>query len=462
MRWREKTIATALTVIGWTTLSAAAAAISTHNVTTLLSKQMALSIISRGQGIMTGAGGSSELLQAGFTQKAFTALISQYPSDATLTAKIEQYIRDSGASVVPFVSNATKDALGYPMDRLSNGNALLTLSQSQGASNSSVDYAAAGEALRHSIDLNRRNNETGLWYYTYPYWSYLDGMYSLVPFYTLYSLDTALNGGSINTTGLDDTLLQLELLEKHCLNETSGLLVHGYDASFTAVWADPITGASPHVWGRSLGWFVMALVDTLEVLSSAKDACHLTKYTTWLRGRYQSLAVALIGAVDPASGAWWQVLDQPGRQGNYIESSGSAMFAYALLKGQRLGYLDGVDGADSASQIGLRARAYLTDSFVVNNGNGTLGYNGTVSVCSLNSTASYEVSLPMTAILAQERTNIYSSTTSASPSVTTACSDPRPMCLPHSRLRDWDEGAHQLEAKTVFVRGWQICTYVAT
>lgn len=392
MRWNTNIVAP-LSALAWAIGTASAASIAARNGTaTLYSKQMASSIISRGQGIMDGAGGSSELLQAGFTQKAFAAVVAQYPSDAAFRAEIEQYVRNSAASVAPFVSNATKDALSYPMDRLSNGNALLQLSRAQGT-NSTAAFAGAAQALRESIDLNRRNNESGLWYYTYPYWSYLDGMYSLAPFYTLYSLDTALSGGKVNTNGLDDMLLQLQLLEEHCLNETSGLLVHGYDASHTAVWAAAGTGASPHVWGRSLGWYAMALVDTLEILSKAQDACHLTKYTSWLSERYQCLAAALIGAVDPESGAWWQVLDQPGREGNYIESSGSAMFAYALLKGQRLGYLDGVEVADDASQIGARAQAYLTDAFVVNNSNGTLGYNGTVSVCSLNSTASYEVRL---------------------------------------------------------------------
>ncbi|KAK6072686.1 glycosyl Hydrolase Family 88 [Seiridium cupressi] len=370
------------------------------NASSPYSKQMAASIMSRRQGIMTGSGGSSELLQAGFVQKAFAALVAQYPSNDSFTAEVKKYIRDSAASVAPFVSNATKDALSYPMDRLSNGNALLALSDSflpssGSGSNTTVDYAAAAEALRLSIDLNRRNNESGLWYFVYPYWSYLDGMYSLAPFYTLYTLDAAASSSSVNTTALDDVLLQLELLWQHTHNETSGLLVHGYDASRTAVWADPETGASPHVWGRSLGWFAMALVDTLEMLSGAEEACHLTRYATRLGEMFRSLAAALVGAVDVASGAWWQVMDEPGREGNYIESSGSPMFAYALLKGARLGYLDGAAAAAAASQVGVRARTYLTDTFVVDNGNGTLGYNGTVSVCSLNSTASYEVSFDL-------------------------------------------------------------------
>lgn len=36
---------------------------------------------------------------------------------------------------------------------------------------------------------------------------------------------------------------------------------------------------------------------------------------------------------------FWQVIDKPGVPGNYLEASGTALFAYAMLKGARLGYL---------------------------------------------------------------------------------------------------------------------------
>lgn len=383
--------ATALLLLQQST--AASGAAFTNTSTTAYSKWMATSIMSRSQGIMTGTGGSSELLQAGITQKAFTALAAQYAdADADIAARVRAYVLSSAASVAPYVANASYDALSYPMDRLSNGNALLTLSAGANATETAALRAAA-EDLRQSIDLNRRNNESGLWYYTYPEWSYLDGMYSLAPYYSLYTLEAAGNdSSSLNTTALDDMLLQLDLLWAHTRNATSGLLVHGYDESRTAVWADPATGASPHVWGRSLGWLSMALVDTLELLVSYKKAvgcAALSPYTSRVRELFTALAPALAAAVDPATGAWWQVMDRPGDAGNYVESSGSAMFAYALLKGARLGYLAGV--VDDAAAIGVRAQAYLTDTFVVDNGNGTLGYNGTVAVCSLNSNATYEV-----------------------------------------------------------------------
>jgi len=42
---------------------------------------------------------------------------------------------------------------------------------------------------------------------------------------------------------------------------------------------------------------------------------------------------------DEETGMFWQVMDHPGVEGNYLETSGTALFAYAVLKGVRLGYL---------------------------------------------------------------------------------------------------------------------------
>jgi unsaturated rhamnogalacturonyl hydrolase len=87
----------------------------------------------------------------------------------------------------------------------------------------------------------------------------------------------------------------------------------------------------------------MALVDILDVLPEDhrdRDA---------LVSMFADLAAALIRAQD-ASGLWWQVMDRPGEAGNYFETSASSMFAYALLKGTRMGYLPRSDFADAAAR----------------------------------------------------------------------------------------------------------------
>lgn len=214
-------------------------------------------------------------------------------------------------------------------------------------------------------------------------------MFSLTPFYTLYTTLYDTTNTAATTT---DIFHQLDLLWHHCrlnTSSSSNLLTHGYDASRTATWADPVTGGSPHVWGRSLGWYAMALVDTLEALPPTTTA-QAEEANAWL-ARFADLAAAIADAVSVDDGAWWQVLDQPGRAGNYLESSGSAMFVYALFKGVRLGYLGERECAANWTDVAVRAYGYVVDHFVVEEGDGTVGYNGTVAVCSLNSTASFEV-----------------------------------------------------------------------
>ncbi|PSN73086.1 putative cell wall glycosyl hydrolase YteR [Corynespora cassiicola Philippines] len=374
-----------------TVLAQGIAASGTQNETRN-SVLMAKSIISRNEGIFTSTGDSSEPLQAGFVQKAFRALNAQYP-DSPSASTIDAYVTRSADSLLGIFSNVTT-ILRYSLDRYSSGNEFVRLYEETG----NETYRTAFEALRESIDLQPRNAENGIWYYVYPNWSYLDGLFSIGPFYTLYTSEYVAE----NSTVWDDIILQFDLLWTHCLNSSSGLLVHGYDSSRTAVWADPVTGASPHVWGRSLGWYAMALIDTLDVLDSTPaNSTGAEKLKSYLEEKYQSLIPAIIDARDETTGAWWQVIDQPGREGNYIESSGSSMFVYAILKGLRLGYLledaspqvaahSDESTPSSYTEVAARAYEYIEDTFPVDNGNGTLGWNGTVSVCSLNSTASYE------------------------------------------------------------------------
>ena len=82
-------------------------------------------------------------------------------------------------------------------------------------------------------------------------------------------------------------------------------------------------------------------------------------------------------------------MSQPGREGNYFESSGSAMFVYALLKGVREGYIQDTDGMVVAAAT--KAYEYMVDNWVVNNGDGTMGWLNTVVVGSLDTDGSFNV-----------------------------------------------------------------------
>jgi unsaturated rhamnogalacturonyl hydrolase len=48
-------------------------------------------------------------------------------------------------------------------------------------------------------------------------------------------------------------------MEKHLKDPVSGLLFHGWDESKKQQWCDPVTGRSPEIWSRSMGWYAMAI-----------------------------------------------------------------------------------------------------------------------------------------------------------------------------------------------------------
>ncbi|BAE56623.1 unnamed protein product [Aspergillus oryzae RIB40] len=241
-------------------------------------------------------------------------------------------------------------------------------------------FKLGADTLRRQIDITPRNEGGGLWHRdpTYPNQMWLDGIYMSTNFYALY---TAWFDAD-NSTAWDDIMLQFDLIEEHCLRE-DGLLVHGFDYSKAAVWADPETGAAPLVWNRALGWYFMSLLDILDYFPKSHPG-----WETNL-SRFQKLAQALKQAQDE-SGGWYLIMNDqyPSDPRNYIESSGSAMFTYGFLKGIRNGFLE----ESEYSQVADKGYKLLVDRFVSKNDNGTLNWEGTVEVGSLSSNGSFEVS----------------------------------------------------------------------
>ena len=118
------------------------------------------------------------------------------------------------------------------------------------------------------------------------------------------------------------------------VDEKTGLMVHAWDESHTQKWCDPATGKSHYPWSRSMGWYTMAIEDILEYLPQNhpdRDSLIIILRKT---------CDALLKVSDPATGLYYQVLDQGKRQGNYLEGSGSAMFTYVFARGAHKDYLD--------------------------------------------------------------------------------------------------------------------------
>lgn len=211
----------------------------------------------------------------------------------------------------------------YNIDMIEAGNILFNLY------NTTKDekYMKAMQLLRKQLEEQPRTSEGGFWHKNrYPSQMWLDGLYMGAPFYTRYTVEYE------NGKNLDDVAKQFALIQKHALDPKTGLLYHGWDESKAMDWADRKTGTSPNFWSRSLGWYAMALVDVLDYFP--KEHPKQVELVNYLN----QLAVALTKVQDP-SGLWYQVTDMGDKEGNYLEASGSAMFAYAFAKGVNKGYL---------------------------------------------------------------------------------------------------------------------------
>ena len=261
-------------------------------------------------------------------------------------------------SILPYVDNwydAIIDSAGviykyrksnYSTDHICPGRTLFQLFDITGKEK----YRAAMDSLYSQLRDQPRTREGGFWHkQVYPDQMWLDGLYMAQPFYAEYtrrfvadSLQRERNYG--------DIVSQFTTVYNHTYDPETGLLRHAWDSSHQMFWCNPETGQSDHAWGRALGWYCMALVDVAEILPDGpyKDA---------LIGILNNLYQVLPLYADAETGMWFQVLDQPYREGNYLEATCSAMFTYAWLKGIRLGMLRGREAA-------IQTYESLLDTFV--------------------------------------------------------------------------------------------------
>lgn len=251
----------------------------------------------------------------------------------------------------------------YNIDNVLNGRVLLLLYEVTGQDK----YRKAAALLREQLKTHPRTSEGGFWHKKiYPSQMWLDGLYMGEPFYAEYASKFH------EDADFDDIARQFILMELHAKDTRTGLLYHGWDESRKQRWANPQTGLSANFWGRAVGWYAMALVDTLNYFPKG----HPKRGS--LVAILKRLAVAIQRYQDSKSGLWYEVLDKGGAEGNYLEASASCMFVYALAKGVRQGYLP-------ASYFKIAQKGYrgITTQFIETEANGQVNLKGTVSVAGL-------------------------------------------------------------------------------
>jgi rhamnogalacturonyl hydrolase YesR/lysophospholipase L1-like esterase len=231
---------------------------------------------------------------------------------------LEQYIEPDGAI-------RTYKRTEFNLDQIGPGRAVLALSEATGDSR----YRIAADTLRAQLRHHPRTHEGGFWHkQIYPSQMWLDGLFMAEPFYAMYASRYG------DREAFDDIVNQFVYAYRHTRDEKTGLLTHAWDESRQQRWADPETGRSHHFWGRSLGWFGMALVDVLDFI----PVDHPRRDTLLVMLR--ELCATMLHYRDPQSCTWYQIVDMGGRDSNYLEASVSTMIAYVYAKGANRGYLD--------------------------------------------------------------------------------------------------------------------------
>lgn len=198
-----------------------------------------------------------------------------------------------------------------------------------------------------------RTSEGNFWHkkeYVNQVW--LDGLYMVNPFYVQYANENPNGRINVNQTNIsyyDDIYNQYINVQDKMFDKEKQLYYHGYDNTKQIFWANQTTGCSSSFWLRSMGWYIVSLVDVLEYYPQGDK-----KET--LKDILNAAISGVMQYQDAESKMFYQVVDR-GNQGmlvpafyypstnqakyvnNYLETSGSSMIAYSLMKGSRLGFL---------------------------------------------------------------------------------------------------------------------------
>lgn len=235
---------------------------------------------------------------------------------------------DFAEKFIDFYVNEDGTIRGYSLDKfnlddINEGRVLFDLYKTTGKEK----YKKAIYLLHEQLEKQPRTETGNFWHKKiYPNQIWLDGLYMAQVFSTRFQKE-------FGDKDYSDVVNQFKNVRRLMFDENKKLFYHGCDCSKTAFWADKQTGCSKNFWLRAIGWFCISLIDNIDYIddeNARKELCSL----------FAEAIEGIAQYADPETGMYWQVVDQGGREGNYLETSGSSMIAYAMMKGARLGVID--------------------------------------------------------------------------------------------------------------------------
>lgn len=190
-------------------------------------------------------------------------------------------------------------------------------------------YRKAIETLEEQLRHQPRTPCGSFWHKAiYPNQVWLDGLYMGLPFHANYAIRFG------DESALDDIMLQFRNARKYLYDEKTGLDYHAWNETKDVFWADPKTGLSPNFWTRAIGWYLMALADIYEMIPDNR-----TDLIDEMAALWKEAIDGMLRWQEKDSGLFYQLPALPNEKRNYLETSGSLMVAYSLLKGARLDVL---------------------------------------------------------------------------------------------------------------------------
>ena len=270
----------------------------------------------------------------------------------------------------------TYDIKDYNLDQIRTGHFVARMYQLYPEKK---NLLAIQTLMKQLKDQPRTDQDRVFWHkaiYSYQVW--LDGIFMGLPFYTMTARDLlkAKDAKKI----YDDAVDQISVTYQRTFDPKTGLNRHAWDETKEMFWADKETGQTQHCWGRAQGWYSMALIELLDALP--EDYARRQEVIDLL----QKDLDAIIKWQDKESGVWYQVMDEPGREGNYLESTCSSMFAYVLLKAYNKGYL-GTQYRDA----GIKAYQGIIKNFIRVNEDETISLTRCCEVAGLGPGVSAKV-----------------------------------------------------------------------
>lgn len=245
--------------------------------------------------------------------------------DKSNNSEYLNYIQKYVDGYIGIDGTAVSSSLGQNLDKIHPGMLCLWLYEKTGT----LKYKTAATTIRNYIlttgaGAYPRTPENGFWHKnnsSYTNVMMCDGIYMASPFLAKY-------GALFNdATATDEAAFQTMNIYSHVYNPSNKLVYHAWNYDKTTYnWSNTTTGVSSQVWSRGMGWYMMALVDILEYLPTTHP-----RYSE-IKTALQNLCEGLKTFQDPTTGLWFQVVQNPTGSDNWIETSGSGMYIYAIKK----------------------------------------------------------------------------------------------------------------------------------